>query len=208
MVYKLSANLKKQNGITLVEVIIVVFVMGMFSAILISDFPKMQRQFALSRAAYGLAQDLRRTLDLGLSGLQVEDSEENMISVKGYGIYVNFSSYPAETYAIYADVDNNKKYDVIGNYEDNYCKNESNPVSDCIIEIIDVTDGNPSLYVVNVNNISETFTSINFRPPDPLVNIDNIVGEASEVGIVLGLTSGETDTRTVWVNKSGLIRVQ
>ena len=208
MVFKFLANLKKGRGITLVEIVIAIFIMSMLSIILISDFPKMQRQFALSRTAHKLSQDLRKTLDLGLSGLQIEDSVGNMVSVKGYGIYVDFSSYPTKKYAVYADVNGDKKYNAGVSYEDNYCKNETSPEADCVVEIIDVSGENPSLYIDSVTNVSETFTSIDFRPPDPLVNIDNISGGFSQVGIVLGLTSGETATRTVWVNTSGLIRVQ
>ena len=104
---------KSQKGITLVEIIVAVFIIVIFSVMLISNFPKIQDEFAISRAAYQLAQDLRKTQDLGLSGVPLSDASGNLIvdingapmPVRGYGIYILSNS---QQYIIYADVaDNN-----------------------------------------------------------------------------------------------------
>ena len=71
----------KERGITLIEVIVVMVIVTMFSMILIADFPKILRQFAISRASYKLSQDIRRTEDLGLSGVQIGDG---LMQAKGY----------------------------------------------------------------------------------------------------------------------------
>ena len=64
---------KFERGITLVEVVVVIFIVALFTIILISDFPKMLRQLALSRVSYNFAQDLRKAQDLGLSGIALKD---------------------------------------------------------------------------------------------------------------------------------------
>lgn len=188
------------NGITLVEIVVVVFIIALFSTILISNFPKIERQFALSRATYKLAQDLRKTEDLGLSGLQTKN-----YLVKGYGIYVSLSDQFPKKYVIYADIDGDQKYN--GSQPYSYCEDGNNLQQDCVLEAIDVSQSDPSVYIKNIQNINigTNYISINFNPPD-VTNIDNI-SQGSAIGIVLGLKT-DSNTRTVWVNKSGLIWVQ
>ena len=86
--------------------------------------------------------------------------------------------------------------------------------SDCVIEIIDVTDENPSLSISGiVNNFNGTDinsgTSINFTPPNPTINIEDDDSNhyfGSGIKIVLQNTDGST--RAVLINGSGLIDVQ
>ena len=193
------------GGITLIEIVVVIFIIALFSMILISDFPKIQRQFALSRVTYKLAQDLRKTQDLGLSGVQIKDSQGNPIAAKGYGIYI--STPPTEQYVIYADRGNNPNYKY-DNSSSQLCSDNTEPESDCILETIDVSKENPDLKIKNIENIIGSYVSINFRPPDPIVDIDTLSSSSSKIGIVLGLSSDSSAIRKVWVNTSGLINVQ
>jgi type II secretory pathway pseudopilin PulG len=212
-----------KSGITLIEIIVVIFIITMFSMIIISDFPKMQKEFALSRAAYKLAQDLRKTEDLGLSGLQINDGEnppQLITTIKGYGIYIHLGE-SQEIYSIYADINYNQGDEI---YDDPYpaprvlCSNvpESTPLSDCIIETTDLSQDNPDLYIKSMENIIGNFTSINFSPPGPQVNIENkcsldfdcVDSDHSRIGIILGLKSDASAERIIWINTSGLISVQ
>jgi len=214
-------------GITLIEIIVVIFLIAVFSVIIISDYPKIQRYFAVSRTAYKLAQDLRKTEDLGLSGVPLNDKNGASIMIKGYGTYVNVSSQPAEQYIIYADVAG-APINGVRTSDQKYSGDLSYPLCsqvdqsqlpgnqltwDCVMELIDISDvkngGNPDLYIKSISNIgSNTNTSINFSPPNPNINIDNLSPGQSSIGIVLGLSSDPSSARTVWVNTSGLINVQ
>ena len=80
----------KEKGVTLVEIILVIFMITMFSGILVYNFPRVLKQFALSGASYKLAQDLRKVEDLGLSGV------ETIEGAKGYGLYINIINNNAE----------------------------------------------------------------------------------------------------------------
>jgi prepilin-type N-terminal cleavage/methylation domain-containing protein len=208
MVFKNISNLEK--GITLIEIIVVIFIIGIFSVILVSDFPKIQRLFALSRSTYKLGQDIRRAEDLGLSGVQVNDIQKNLISIKGYGIYINFF-YEKQKYLIYADVDSpnspaNQMFD--GNFSTLLCNERDKPAVDCVIEIVDIAKENLSLTIKNIENVNTLgYVDINFSPPDPTVKINNIKEGSDRVGIVFGLSSGSSE-RTVWTNKSGMIEVE
>ena len=197
-----------EKGVTLIEIIVVIFLVALFSAIVISDFPKIQRQYALSRVTYKLAQDFRKTQDMGLSGVRIKDASGDLISVKGYGIYFNLAQ-SATKYLIYADVNpGNQKFD--GDFSTPLCSAQTSPTADCLIEeVIDISQQNPKLYIKRVNNIVNPFTgftSINFNPPGPATTIDNIYSSNYPIGIFLGLTS-DNSSRTVWVNTAGLINV-
>jgi prepilin-type N-terminal cleavage/methylation domain-containing protein len=206
MVFKNISNLEK--GITLIEIIVVIFIIGIFSVILVSDFPKIQRQFALSRAAYKLGQDIRRAEDLGLSGVQMASG------IKGYGIFLNTFLVPNQ-YIIYADVNGDQKYN--GNFiftDNDICSQARIPTADCVIEKVDVTKENYSLQIKKILYAGETINSgvgkyvdINFSPPDPTVKINEIPDGVNKVGIVLELKT-DPQTRVVWINRAGMIEVK
>ncbi len=202
-------NLKK--GITLIEVSITIFFIVLFSLVIIADFPKILRQSALSRATYKLAQDLRSAQDLGLSGIIINDANEEVINVEGYGIYVG--ALPTEQYVIYADVNGDQKY----SGGTSLCSEaEQIGALDCVIEVIDVSKENPSLSIDEVinnssdNNISSG-VNINFKPPNPTINIqDNSEEEIHYPGLGVRIVLKNTDgfARAVSINSSGLIEVQ
>lgn len=212
MVFKPLLNIKNsQKGVSLVEVIIVIFIIIVLSSILVADFPQMQKRFALSRAAYKLAQDFRRAQDLGLSGVTIKNFYGSQVLAKGYGIFVSLNTTKTVQYIIYADVDGDQRYLSLAG---SYCSQQTDIRYDCIIEKIDISKDSPDLYIKEFKNINNTFTSINFSPPSPKISIGNKCvlqcnhSPDSEAGVVLGLTDVPGATRTVWVNTSGLIRIE
>ena len=181
----------------MVEIILVIFMITMFSGILVYNFPRALKQFALSRVSYKLAQDLRKVEDLGLSGF------DTIQGAKGYGIYV--STNIGTEYILYADRGDVPDSRFDGSSQ--LCAGEFlNPQEDCILETVDISKENPGLYIDNLENILGFFTSINFSPPNPDIAIDNLSG--NEVGIVLKVHDEIDLERRVWVNTSGLIKVE
>ena len=208
------SNLKfGEKGLGLVEIIVVIFIMIVLSSILVFNFPLVQRSFALSRVSYKVAEVFRRAQDLGLSGVVIITDYEERVPAKGYGVYFNRSISETE-YFIYADIDEggNQSCELINVSEDNYCNKHivgnSWNYDCCIIEKFDLTKEHKDLYIKEFKNISGSYTSINFQPPNPTVNINNKIG--SEVGIVIALRSdgGQEQSRTIWVNTKGLVRVE
>jgi len=188
------------KGITLVEVIVAIAIITVFSLIIINDFPKIKRQFALSRATYKLAQDIRKTEDLGLSGVQVLDEDGDPIITKGYGFYINILSNNKQ-YLTYADTNTPTDY--------RYTSGE-----DYIVETINILEDEPGVFVkeiYDVNNpaVTNYWASINFSPPNPTIIITTDTGiDETELGIVLGLELDSSATRTVFINSSGLVDVE
>lgn len=201
MVFKFITSLKdSEKGITLIEIVVVVFIITMFSVILIANFPKIQRQYALSRATYQLAQNLRRVQDLGLSGVKLRDDDGNIVDAKGYGIYVVVK---AEEYILYGD--SCSVVDRMYTISSSICGELNH---DYIIETINFNDENAGVFISEIRNIVANSTSINFSPPNPYIEISNLGPNENSVEIVLSLFSDLSNTRIVSVNTSGLIEVK
>lgn len=190
---KLKINNK---GITLVEVIVVVFIVTLFSAILISDFPKIRRQFALSRATYKLTQDLRKAQDMGLSG-QFKTTDGTVLDATGYGVFIDLRSGENKKYIIYADIDDGSGGD-----------QQYTSTQDYILETVDLNEAEKGVIIKLLENTLSQQVSVNFRPPNPNINISNLQPNAISVKIDLGLAADSTATRTVSVNNAGLIEMQ
>jgi len=200
----------KEKGVTLVEIVISIFLIVLFSAILISDFPRILKQFALTRAVYKLAVDLRRIEDLGFSGVLLQDKEGNSLNPKGYGVYFDLANNESQ-YILYIDRGDsyNAKYDNISQF----CQENEDPYKDCILEIIDVKNENPNVFIKQIRDKEgdEIYRplSVNFTPPIPFVNIvDHEENTYSEVEIVLGLKFYPNVEKSVIVNKGGLIYIK
>ena len=187
MISNFKFQISNSRGITLVEIIAVIFIIAIFSAILISDFPKIELQFALSRATYKLSQDIRRAQDMTLSGVKTDISGN---PAKGYGVYINLSdpSLGDKKYVLYAD-SGNQQYDA----------GEE-------IETIDFSSSESGVAISEITNLaSGSWVSINFKPPNPDTNIANLATGSDRVGIVFEIPSSQ---RYVYVNKLGLIETK
>lgn len=198
-----------KKGISLVEVLVVLFIISLFTGILISNFPKIRRQFALNRAIHKIGQDLRRVQDMGLSGRQIRNSTGDLINTKGYGLYVNFTdpSFGEKKYFLYADVDNDQRYS-LGFLVD--C-GQQQPGEDCILETIDLDQSGAGLFISsieNINNASGELVDINFQPPNPIVKISDLLPGKNNVDIVFSLKLDPSITRSVSVNTAGLIEIK
>lgn len=195
MVYTFISILKKkksEKGITLIEILVVIFIIALFSSILVADFPEIKRQFALTRAVYKMSQDLRRVQDMGLSGQQIEG-----VDVKGYGIYINLDNpnLGNKKYIIYADMDNDPKYVAD---------------TDSIIETIDFSQAEAGVVIDRIMNTTDgqQWVDINFKPPNPTVTITNLSSSTNRVQIIFAIKSVPPKERTVFVNTAGLIEIK
>ena len=203
-----NSKFKSGAGITLVEILVVIFIIALFSSILVADFPEIKRQFALTRAVHKMSQDLRRVQDMGLSGQKIKDNEGNDISVKSYGLYIDINnpSLGNKKYIIYADINEDQKYDVSGNI----C-GEQLTFQDCIIETIDFSQIESAVFIDRIENTADgsgAWIDINFKPPNPTVTITNLSPELSRAQIIFTINSVPPKERIVFVNKAGLIEIK
>jgi len=189
----------------LVEIIVAVFVIALFSSIIIANFPAMEKRFSLTRVAYNLAQDLRTAEGMGLSGTEIENSLGGKIKAKGYGVYIDLTYGDHKKYKMYADVDGDEKYSLPS---DVYCQDMTGLQTDCIIKEVDINQDEPHASIKEIKNTNSQWACVNFSPPSPKVNIANISVGQTGIEIVLSLDDDEAATRSVLANTGGLIEIK
>ncbi len=93
----------QEKGFTIVELAVVMAIIFIISGIAAANYRHGDRRVALDNQAFKFMQDARRAQELALSSRDADG-----VAPAGYGIYLaNNRDY----YLIYADKNNNKKYD-------------------------------------------------------------------------------------------------
>ena len=164
------------------ELIIAIGIMVLLTGAVLANYKSNDKDLALQRSANKLAQDIRRTEGMAMSA---KISQKVPGAPKGgYGLYFQKDE---ETYKIYAD-DGNEQYSG----------------GDTDEEVIALERG---IYIKDTNPSSANF-SINFKAPDPIIRIKDAAGADKDyTEIILALRTDANKTRTVLVNKTGLIKV-
>ncbi len=173
--------------------LVVIAIIAILPTVIVANFPKIQQQFALSRAAYAFAQDVRSTEGRSLSSNLYKDAEGNYQSVAGYGIYLDMDRYGDKKYIIYADASpGNQKYDDL----------------DYIVSTTDLAVDEPGIIIKELDNVFGNNASINFNPPNPTTDITQLDQGETNIDVVFAVESDPTETKTVSVNTSGLVEVK
>lgn len=188
-------NLKKQNiseksmrvkfltGFTLIELMVVVSIISLLSVIIFANYRSGERQLALQRSAYQLAQDLRRVQGMAMATREFEGEVPPR-----YGIEFTKDQ---DSYILFTDINDNGKYEPGG----------GNP--DRIVETIYLEKG---AWVGELRTpSSKTTVWVTFKPPDPLTTIRD-PGEREILRIQL--TNLNNQTKIISLNKAGLIEVE
>ena len=194
-----------KKGFTLVELLIVFAVIAILSSILVANFSEIRQQLALKRAAHKLAQDIRWAQEMAMA----VEKEERCFNPDGtpkssdykYGFGVVFSTQDCEgnkpckdEYILYADNNGNRMYQ------------PSDPDYDILLS-------NPDFGATEVQSYSGSATRLNivFEPPNPTVFFRATSDEelpVQEVFITLQIKNNPAKTKTIIVNKAGLIYVE
>ncbi len=185
--------MKNQKGFTLVELLVVISIVVIFPTIVVSNFPAVKLQFALSRQAHNFAQDVRSTQDRALSALDFNDQFGVSQSIYGYGVFIDTSSLGNTKYIIYADKDpGNRYYDEL----------------DLVVAIVDFSTSEPGIIIKEVQNAIGQSISINFAPPKPSTTISVLDEGQQGINVVFAMESDPEKTKIVFINTSGLIEIK
>lgn len=156
MYYKFNKN----KGFTIVELMAILFIIALISFIVLANYRRGEKQYILNSQAQALAQFIREAQNRAL-GSAVEKGE---IPSGGYGVAFLNTSEPPYLPILYADLNDNRKYD--GN--DEFIKYfDLNP----IIEISTICGATDTQGCVALSKLY-----INFSPPEPITEITGIVG--------------------------------
>lgn len=169
----------QQKGFTLTELLVVIGIIALMTAVVIPNARLGNKRLALERSAQKLAQDIGRALELSL---RVQEYNCSTGSVSGYGVHFDINT--PTVYLLFVDCDNNQTY---------------NPSQDGIVETIELESG----VEISVLSINPKF-SVVFVPPDPEVFLNP--GGLTEAQVTLREPNG-TSIKVVKMNNRGLIDV-
>lgn len=184
-----------QRAFTLIEILVVFAIVVVLGAVVVPRYRAGEKNFALERSAYKLAQDIRRSQEMAMSARELSSGS---VPQGGYGVY--FEDIVTDyTVYLYADITSPwERYNNGGGGD----------------EIIDTISLEKEVKVKDVklkkpgNEISPSKVSINFEPPDPSVSLKSGVGEPfDEVEITISLKADENKIKIIKVNSVGLIYV-
>ncbi len=134
---------KNSAGLTLVELLVVISIIAVISAIVFANYREGEKQFALQRSAHKLAQDIRRAQNMAMAARGIGG-----VVPRGYGIHLITTS-PTQ-YILFADNNGNGLRDA----------------GDTDVETLGLETGN------SITGLSPASPlTIVFFPPDPTVLI-------------------------------------
>lgn len=93
-----------EGGFTLFELLVVIFIIALVSAILVINMRRSESQYKLQIGAQEIAQSIRRAQDMALSSFRYQGNVPF-----AYGLF--FDKQNRTSYRIFADINGNNKYD-------------------------------------------------------------------------------------------------
>ena len=176
------------KGFTLVESLVTILIIVVLSIIIIPRYSSIGQQLAFQRSASKLTQGIREVQEMAMSAKEFQGA----IPLGGYGIYLRKVPAPQTSYILYADKNNNQKYDPGAGAGE-------------LIGEINLEEG------IKILNLNGNHVNVIFTPPDPIVFFTD--GDGTDLGfdqisIVFSLISDESKTKTISVNKAGLINIE
>ena len=97
-------KISETRGFTMTELLVVISIIGLMTAISVPNFKEAQKSLALERASHQVAKDLKRAMEFTWRA-QPFDNCPLGSSITGYGLYIPvvLGGTPATSYNIYAD---------------------------------------------------------------------------------------------------------
>ncbi len=176
-------KLLREKGFTLIEMLVVVFIVGIMSVLVFANYRDNRDKYELYQAAQKLESDIRKMQNMAINGVEIPGICSTANTCHGYGIYINFAD--GNSYILFADKNNDQDYD--------------NGI-DGIYETVQM----PSK--VSFNNVDPNPLNIFFRPPDPNTYIDQ--GNESSGSVTLKVEDSLIlIMKKIEINSSGVISV-
>lgn len=182
-----SNDKRAECGITLIEILVVLFILTVVSAIVFIDFRASQRRFALQNAAQQLALDVRKAQAFSLQAKEVGGS-----TPARFGIHIDGDS---TSYILFGDINDNGLYDASGELVDKPSLPPSinfPPVVATLRNSVGNLCGSPSKI------------DITFKPPDPIVTI---IGSSQCFKACIYLSGQGVGQKFVGITETGLVNI-
>ena len=179
------------SGFTMIEMTITIFIIAIIATIVLANFGGFGENVAMQRSAQEFALFLRQAQNMSLSVRQIETSAGRIIP-PAIGVFLNISS--PESYILFADLDNNKRYD----------------------PAVDAKVGNDTFFekrvkidsLLDQNSIPQSVINIVFAAPEAsmtIYNQDNQIGEQAIINLV---TTSGVYKKKIGARTSGQISIE
>lgn len=194
---------EKSGGFTVMEMMVVLVIIVIITTIVGINYGAAQKQLALQRAAFKLAQDLRTAQEMAMSATFVACNEGDFHYAYGVSFSKDNSCSPSpsvpcsERYVLFTDCNGNNTYQSAPGQP-------GLPDVDFPIQSIDFSSYVKVLSLTGFRNANSG--DVIFISPYPTTQRDG--EDFVSVSIVLSLKDDPTKTKTIVVNKAGLIYVQ
>ncbi|MEI7513117.1 MAG: type II secretion system protein [bacterium] len=190
---------KTTTGFSLIELMVVIGIFAIISGVVIFDYGKFSSNLVVTNLAYEAALAVRQAQVYGISVKQtLTDSNFNA----SYGVW--FDKSDSQNFYLFADKNNNNKYDSDSEREESFGMNGSNNISRfCVTDSEGVKCSNDS----SIDSIS-----IIFKRPEPNAKIYAYSGETPVVNLgskaEIMFTSGRGDKEArMTVTNTGQISI-
>lgn len=170
--------LEKQAGFTLIEMLVVIFIIGILSALLFANYRTGEKRYILTQASHEVVSNIRKAQNMAISGTDIPGT-----SHYGFGVYFSRGD---NYYIVYADENGNSTYQ---------------PSDDVMIGTVNL----PNKVSINALSPLSNKLDIFFESPRPITYINGNNNDG-EIGTVTFIYEGTSLTRTVTVTTAGLIQ--
>jgi len=192
----LKNNYKNNKAFTLAEVLIVIAIVLFLFPMVITNYNAGEKQFSLYRSAHGLAQELRNTQEMAMTGKTTPGQFDQNFPTGGYGLYFENNK---NSYILFADCDGDNEYDELGIAAS--CAEASSVFGESYPEKLREFYLETGVIISNI--IPSTPLTILFFPPTPIITINPQPFDNQAI-ITLKLFD---KTKTITINTVGLIDV-
>ncbi len=176
-----------KNGFTIIELIVVIFIVGLLSTIIFLDYGKSGESYVLQRSASSLLQSLRTIEGMATNSQTFGTAYPS----GGYGIALTKNIAGSANYTIFADTNNDHVHS--GNEE----------------RVGELGKFESSINVSDFPGITDGNLTIIFQAPDPKVIFWGTSAEITEADVSIKLTNHKNnETKIIKINKAGLIYVE
>lgn len=174
------------KGFTMVEFLVVMFIIGVLSSVLFFNWQSGEATFALQNSAYRLAQDIREMQEMAMEAREI-DCNGDTGSIFGVQFKRSWLTY----YVLFVDCNDNQVYDA----------------NDKILRTVNFEKGvEISTLAAPALSPAASF-SIIFVPPDPTTYIKNKTSDIEGV-VTIYLSDYPSRQKTIITNTSGMIEIK